>query len=83
MMEKEEKRYKRSHTSKKRKNKLDTSKSRCISLDLDLRLGLIPLTASPPQIHPAHLSLTMSISNLSILDLTAKMKIYMWKINIL
>ena len=46
-----------------------------ISLDLDLRPVLIPLTASPPQIH---LALIMSISNLdivsgvvlSILDLT-------------
>ena len=37
-----------------------------ISLDLDLRLGLIPLTASTPQIHPVHLALIMS--NLDIVS---------------
>ena len=37
-----------------------------ISPDLDLRQGLIPLTASPPQIHPVHLALIMSIINLDI-----------------
>ena len=31
-----------------------------VSLDLDVRLGLIPITASPPQIHPVHLALIMS-----------------------
>ena len=44
------------------------SKDPDISLDLDLRLGLIPLTASPPQIHPVHLALVMSISNLNIIS---------------
>ena len=36
-----------------------------ISLDLDLRPGLIPLTASPPQIH---LALIISISKLCIVS---------------
>ena len=46
--------------------------------DLDRRLGLIPVAGSATQIHPIHLALIMSISNLdiisgmvlSILDLT-------------
>ena len=37
-----------------------------ISLDLDLRLRLIPLTAFSPQIHPVHLALIMS--NLDIVS---------------
>ena len=47
-----------------------------VSLELDQRLGLILLTASPPQVHPVHLALIMSNLNivsgmvLSILDVT-------------
>ena len=39
-----------------------------ISPDLDLRLGLIPVTASPPHIHPVHLALIMDTSNLDIVS---------------
>ena len=60
-----------------------------ISLDLDQRLGLIPLTASPPQIHPVHLALTMSnlyiVSGmvLSILDVTlVLMEVILRKISV-
>ena len=44
------------------------SKDPDISLDLDLRLGLIPLTTSLPQIYPVHLALVMSISNFDIIS---------------